>query len=132
MTLGLAEELFFDSFHRRTLERFAHLDHLRLAWIIMRRHGLDSGLPLLRLAIKDFARDDGAANRYHETLTMFWGQIIHHAIQARPDIQDFDKFLNTCTFLADKNLPLRHWTAQSLWSSTARENWLGLDKLALP
>jgi len=132
MTQGPSEKLFFDSFHQRTLERFAHRDHLRLAWIIMRRHGLDLGLHLLRLAIKEFARDQGAANRYHETLTMFWGQIIHHAIQARPDIQDFDRFLNTFTFLADKNLPLRHWTEQSLWSSSARENWLGPDKLAIP
>lgn len=101
------ERLFLDSFHERTLERFFHREHLRLAWNIIREHGLDQGLSILAQGIKEFTEEQGTANQYHETLTMFWGRIIDHAIQERPDVQRFEEFLNAFPFLLEKDLPTR-------------------------
>ena len=124
--------MFLDSFHERTLERFFHREHLRLAWNIIREHGLDQGLSILAQGIKEFTEEQGTANQYHETLTMFWGRIIDHAIQERPDVQRFEEFLNTFPFLLEKDLPTRHWTSARLWSDAARQSWLLPDKLPLP
>jgi hypothetical protein len=118
-----SDRQFAKSFHERTLERFSHPDHLRLAWIIMRGHQLDEGLSLLGQGIRDLAEEQGAVNRYHETLTQFWGRIIHHAVLAHPEIRDFDSFLASFPFLLDKNLPLRHWTTETLWGNSARSSW---------
>ena len=123
---------FLHAFHNRSLERFGHLDHLRLAWIVMRRHELNEGSRLIRNGLKEFAEYQGARNRYHETLTMFWTRIVHHAAQARADIKDFDSFLASSQFLIDKNLPLRHWTSTTLWSDSARAGWMEPDRLPLP
>ena len=98
----------------------------------MREHGPDQGLSMLANGIKEFAGEQGAANKYHETLTMFWGRIIDHAIQERPDVQRFEEFLNVFPFLLEKDLPARHWTSARLWSEAARQSWLPPDKLPLP
>lgn len=126
------DRTFLDSFHERSLDRFPHMDHLRLAWIVMRAHGLDEGLRIIRRGIREFAEYQGAAGRYHETLTMFWGLLVNHAIGAHPEIGNFDEFLASFPFLLDKGLALRHWTNDSLWSNQARARWTEPDLLPLP
>lgn len=132
MKLDEENRRFLNAFHERTLERLSHRDHLRLAWAIMRGHELDEGLELLRRGIKGLAEEQGAVNRYHETLTQFWGRIIHHAVHARTEIRDFDSFLASFPFLLDKTLPLRHWTSEVLWGDPARSAWSEPNIVPLP
>ena len=129
--IGVEDRSFLDAFHRRDVERFSHRDHLRLAWIILKVHGPGEGSNIIRHAIRDFAKDKGAGNLYHETLTTFWAQLVHHAIQTRPDIRGFDELLATLPLLLDKNLPLKHWSSELLWSNPARTVWVEPDLLPL-
>jgi len=127
LSMSAGDRLFIDAFHRRSLERFSHRDHLRLAWIVMSRHGLAEGLNLMRQGIREFAEDQGSANRYHETLTMFWSRLVNHAIENSPSAQTFETFLSSFPFLMDKSLPSRHWSNERLWSDSARAGWLDPD-----
>ena len=127
-----SDQIFFKAFHERTLDQFAHRDHLKLVWIILERHGLEKGMDVIRQGIKDFAEYQGAAGRYHETLTTFWARLTHHAIQSQPSITDFETFLASFPFLLDKDLPLKHWTKESLWSPAARKAWVEPDLRPIP
>jgi hypothetical protein len=118
---------FLKDFHGHKLQSFGHRDHLRLAWALTKPHGLDIAERLIKKGIKEFAEYQGAGNRYHETLTMFWVRIVNHAIQARPDIGNFDVFIESFPFLLDKNLPNRHWTSERLWNDSARASWIEPD-----
>ena len=130
--LSIEDRGFLEAFHDRSLSSFGHRDHLKLAWLIMNRHDAEEGLSVIRTAIREFAEYQGSGNRYHEILTTFWGRIVHHAIQTRPDVPDSDAFLNVFSSLLDKGLPLRHWTTETLWSEKSRASWTEPDLLPLP
>ena len=132
MLFSDSDRMFLEDFHNRKLARFGHQDHLHLAWLILKNHTLDEGLGLIGNAIREFAKDQGAANRYHETLTSFWGRIIAHAIETHLEIDDFQVFLEQFPFLLDKQLALRHWSESLLWSDQSRSNWTPPDLRPLP
>ncbi len=97
----------------------------------LERHEFDQALSLIRDGIKRYAESRGASNLYHETLTVFWLRIVHHAVQAYPDIAEFEAFLDRFPLLQDKGLPLRHWRPETLWSQTARISWAEPDIIRL-
>lgn len=112
--------------------RFGHADHVRLAWIILRNHEFTDAQPIIRDGIEEFAEDQGAPDKFHQTLTIFWTRMIHHAIQSAGGIQDLKSLLRRFPFLADSKLPLRHWKDRTLWSTDARKEWVEPDLSPLP
>lgn len=125
---------FLRAFHESTLssEDFRHHGHLRLAWLVLRRHGLEEALPLLSRGIRQYANSKGASGTYNETLTQFWIRIVNHAIQTNPSDQEFEQFIETFPSLLNKQLPLNHWRQETLSSNRARSDWLEPDLRPLP
>jgi len=125
---------FLGAFHESTLssEDFRHQGHLRLAWLVLRGHGLEEALPLLSSGIRQYASSKGASGTYNETLTQFWIRIVNHAIQTNPSAQEFEQFINTFPILLNKQLPLNHWRRETLSSNRARSDWLEPDLQPLP
>jgi CDP-diacylglycerol--glycerol-3-phosphate 3-phosphatidyltransferase len=113
-------------------ERFHHRDHLRLAWLLVRRLGPAAGSDAVASGIQRFAAHHGHAAKYHETMTRFWARLVAHLAAARPDLTDFDAFLAAFPYLLDKSLPYRHWTPETMGSAAARARWIEPDVLALP
>ena len=113
-------------------ERFRHRDHLRLAWLRLRRDGAEAGSDAVRAGIRRYAAAHGAADRYHETLTTFYLRLVTHAIARRPEVDDFERFLVAFPLLLDTALPSRHWGAETMWSAQARAGWVEPDLLPLP
>lgn len=109
-----------------------HRDHLRLAWLEVRRHGGVSALDLVSGGIRRFAAAHGQGSRYHETLTAFWVRIVAHAVRRHPEIDDFDRFLEVHPLLTDAGLPLRHWSRDALFGAAARAAWREPDVVPLP
>src|SRR5438045_770421 len=93
------------------VDRFHHRDHLRLAWLLVRRSGMEEAARTVSTGIRRYATAHGHAQKYHETITQFWVRIVGHTVQARPEIDRFDAFLAAFPLLADKSLPRRHWSA---------------------
>lgn len=50
-------------------DRFHHEQHVRVAWLFVRRHGMPSALGEFSKALKGFAAAKGAHGLYHETIT---------------------------------------------------------------
>lgn len=81
-------------FEARTLDpaRFGHRDHVRLAWIYLRRHGLLEAIGRYREGLVRFAEHHGVAGRYHETVTWAMVVLTHERIAAAPAVDDFGAF----------------------------------------
>jgi len=127
-----------DDFARAFLEgslpatQFHHRDHLRLAWLLIRRLGPEAAGDAIAAGIRRFAAHHGHAEKYHETLTCFWVRIVGHVVLARPDIADFETLLATFPRLLDTGLPYRHWRRETMGGGEARARWVEPDLLALP
>jgi hypothetical protein len=112
--------------------RFHHRDHLRLAWLLIRRLDVELAGITTASGIQRFAALHGHAEKYHETLTQFWVLIVGHIVHVRPDITEFETFIATFPQLLDKRLPYRHWQRETMGAATARARWVEPDLLALP
>ncbi len=128
------DRAFLRAFHEGMLssEDFRHRSHLRLAWLVLRRHSLEEALHLLPNAIRHYANSKGASGTYSETLTQFWIRIVNHAIQTNPSSQVFEQFLDAFPILLDKQLPFCHWRHETLGGDRARQDWLEPDLRSLP
>ena len=125
---------FLRLFHETNLpgEEFRHRGHLRLAWLILSRHGRRLAEQIVAEEIQRFAEANGASGKYHDTLTRFWVRIVGHAIENAPEARGIDELLARFPFLLDKSLPYRHWQGETFNSDRARVGWVEPDLLPLP
>jgi len=108
---------------------FGHREHIHLAFIAARR---GDAADLLRGWIRQIAASHGAPDRYHETITTAWAQIVAHHVRSAPGIGDFDAFAARFPALLDKALLTRHYSPAALASPTARANWIAPDLAPIP
>lgn len=111
---------------------FRHRDHLRLAWLQVTRLGTEDAAEAVTQGIRRFAAAQGVPDKYHETMTQFWVRVVAYMATARPDLDEFDLFLEAFPQLLDKGLPLRHWERETLMSPAARAAWVEPDVLPMP
>ena len=112
-------------------QNFHHRDPLRLAWIQIRRLGLERASDTVAGAIRQFAAHHGHADRYHDTMTRFWLCVVGLGINRHPALA-FDDLLAAEPHLLDKNLPFRHWTRERMGSDEARRQWVEPDLRLIP
>jgi hypothetical protein len=130
----MTDDEFLHAFFARTLPHaaFRHRDHLRLAWLVARRHGREAAAGILTDGIRRYAAAHGHGAAYHETMTRFWASVVAHAAELHAGVDDFDRFLEAHPALLDRSLPLRHWSREALFDAGARAAWRPPDVLALP
>lgn len=69
-------------------EYFSHEAHLRLAWIHIRRYGVEQAIANITTQIKAYATSLGAAQKYHHTVTVAAVKVVEH-FMGRSDSDDF-------------------------------------------
>ncbi len=86
MSAAAADAAFLDAFDSGHSEGgvFGHRQHLRLAWILICRHGLDAATPEIERRLRDMAAAHGMPERYNRTLTLFWVRLVAHISERRP------------------------------------------------
>jgi len=130
----MTDDEFLHAFFARTLPHaaFHHRDHLRLAWLVARRHGPAAAPRIVAGGIRRYADAHGHGPAYHETMTRFWASAVAYAAELHAGVDDFDRFLDAHPQLLDRSLPLRHWSREALFDPGARAAWRAPDVLALP
>ena len=125
---------FLRFFHDGNLpsEEFRHYGHLRLALLVLSRHGKDDAEQIVAREIQKFAVTNGAPNRYHDTLTRFWVRFVGHVMEKETDVGSSDVLLARFPFLLEKSLPYRHWRGEIFNSDRARAGWVEPDLVPLP
>lgn len=65
-------------------DQLHHAQHVRVAWMFVREHGMPAALGEFSSAIKRFAEAKGAHGLYHETITWAFLLIIAERLARKP------------------------------------------------
>ena len=133
-TAPLAEEEFVQNFENCRLpkEMFHHADHIRLAWIYLRRFGEALAAEHMAQSIARYAAHYGATQKFHITITAAWMRLVAAAWRATPQIFRFEDFVAAHPFLLDSGALKKYYSAELLKSPAARTGWIEPDLCALP
>ena len=121
--------------------RFGHRQHVQLTWLAVRRYGMPAAIRLVSDGIRRTARYAGAPQKYHETISRAWVELVaHHAIgypargARHPAGQeaDFATFAAANPLLLDKRLLTRFDRPATLATPAARTSWVEPDRAPFP
>lgn len=92
----LSDEDFARAFKECTLEPtiFSHEAHLRLAWILIKRHGLLPASEMLCQQIVKFDLLHGKGTKFSKTLTLAAARLVHD-LQKQSQDRTFMDFINS-------------------------------------
>jgi hypothetical protein len=120
-----------DGFERATLsaEHFHHAQHVRVAWLFVRRHGLPDALAAFSAALQRFAIAQGAPHLHHVTVTWAYLLLIHARQQAQPAVT-WEEFasLNADLLTWKPSILDAYYTPGTLWSDFARQTFVMPDR----
>jgi hypothetical protein len=106
-------------------DEFHHRDHLAVAAAYLYANDFQAALDRMRATLTRFAAHHGVSRLYHETLTRFWLLQVEQRLDRRlPLCESVRKIQQE---LADKDLPLRYYSKETLNSAEAREKWMEPD-----
>jgi hypothetical protein len=112
-------------------ERFGHREHLRIAWLVIDRHGPELAAEVVGERLKAMAIAAGVAPLYNETMTRFWIRLLAH-VRAATGVESIDEAIAKVPMLLDKNLAQRHWSRTVMFGPEARAAWVEPDLVPLP
>lgn len=78
----MTDDEFLAAFESCTLDEFHHRDHIKVAYLYLRRYPLDDAIAKVRaglqaLAVAWSAPVDDLEKGYHETMTQAWVRLVH-------------------------------------------------------
>ncbi|KAJ6633979.1 ADP-ribosylation factor [Pseudolycoriella hygida] len=121
-------EEFIEKFKKQNVSPFDHRASLRAIWSYLKTYG--------RKATLDIIFNDIKANNanWNETLTYFWIQIVHYALETMKNpTNDFVGFLlMNPQLLNESELPLAYYKKETLFSEQAKESFVLPDVKQLP
>jgi hypothetical protein len=112
--------------------RFGHRQHVHLAFLAARRHGTKRAPDVMCDWIGQIARQHGAPQKYHATMTIAWARLVAYHVGDDPSVSDFGAFAALHPALLDKDLLARHYAGPTLRSDAARAAWVPPDLAELP
>lgn len=121
------------SFESGTIRRedWRHAEHLTVACYYAFHHSFEEACDRMRGGIsnllKAFKIDLTKETPYHETLTIFWMQKIFDAIKNRNGASFLDTTNRVLEIGGDKDLPLKVYSRELLFSDEARKNFVESD-----
>jgi hypothetical protein len=104
---------------------FHHCDHVRLAWICVRRFGLSQAEEKLLRGIRNMAERAGVPEKFLHTTTVAWVRLV--AARLGGGNETFGNWIAEWPELMNKNILDHHYSAGILESSQARNGWLEPD-----
>ena len=109
---------------------FSHEAHLRLAWIHLRRYGLEQAIENVSRQLKQYVALLGAQDKYNETLTVAAVRAVYHFMLRLPEA-GFDVLMDTFPRLKNnfKGLMAAHYGFDIYQSALAKREYLQPDLL---
>lgn len=109
---------------------FHHRDHVRLAWLYLRRHPPVEALTRFAGSLKRFATANGHPGLYHETITWAFLLLIHERM-ARGEATAWEEFAagNPDLLVWKPSILDRYYTPETLGSELARRVFVMPDRI---
>lgn len=123
----LSDDEFLAGFEAATLTKFHHADHIRAAWIYLRRLPSPQAAERMAGSLRHFAAVKGTHQKYHETITHAWMLLIADAFEQDRQATDFNAFTAAHPELLDIHTLGRFYSSQSLATSSARTSFVPPD-----
>lgn len=128
------DESLLRSFEDGTLPAgsFHHREHVRLAWLYLRRHEVLDALGRFRAGLKRSAAANGRADLYHETITWAYVLLINERMRRGGGGEaEWEEFAAENGDLLDwkRNILAEYYGEQTLGSAFAREVFVMPDRV---
>ena len=108
-------------------ENFHHVSHLHIAWVYLAESSsVYQAANKMRDTLRRFAAAAGKPQKYHETITLFWVQLLSRA-HAASRAECLEDIIHANPQLLEKNFPLAYYSAKRLFSDEARTSWVAPD-----
>lgn len=124
MEIAMTDDEFVRSFEDRTLPNsaFHHRDHVRLAWVYLRRHPALEALTRFTTGLQRFATFNGHPGLYHETITWAYLFLIHERMADAPEGETFEAFAERSPdlFAWKPSILERYYDSETLRTERAR------------
>jgi len=129
----LNDDVFEEQFRSCVLEAslFNHEAHLRLAWIHIRRYGVEKAVENICEQLQNFVKSLGAADKYNHTLTVAAIRAVNHFYN-KTEAENFETFIlkNPRLKFNFRELIAAHYETDIFKSETAKRQWLEPELLA--
>lgn len=114
-------------------EDFDHRAHVRLAYAYLVEMEDEAALSSLRTALRRFLDHHGVPpSKYHETMTRAWLLAVRHFMETSSGVLSADAFIDANPKLLDPEIMLTHYSADLLFSKTARADFVEPDLEDIP
>ena len=109
-----------------------HKEHVRLAFLYLRQHGPAQARDRIQETILRYATSQGAAHKYHVTVTLAWMVLVEHAALTLPPQATWQDLLEASPRLLSKSALEQYYSKELLASDAARQSFVEPDLAALP
>ena len=128
----MTDDEFLAAFEARTLEEFHHRDHIKVAYLYLRRHPLDDAIAKVRtglqaLAVAWKAPVDDLEKGYHETMTQAWVRLVHLALRDHKSSESADAFCDQQPKLMEKTYLQSFYSRERLTTWEAKRGFIEPD-----
>jgi hypothetical protein len=111
---------------------FHHADHVRLAWLYVRRYGASEAESLLLAGIRKLAIGAGVPGKFLYTTTVAWVRLVAAANREATTDHKFEEWIAGHAELLDQRLLEKYYSIGKLEGEPARSRWLDPDLAPLP
>ncbi len=127
------DDEFLTAFEARTLDALPHRDHIKVAYLYLRRYPLDDAIAKVRaglqaLAIAWDAPVDNLEKGYHETMTQAWVRLVHLTLNADGAAECADAFCDQYPSLIQKTLLDVFYSRERLVTWEAKRQFVEPDR----
>ena len=112
--------------------RFGHREHVQLAWTYLRSLPRGQARSAMQRSIRHLAQAHDAPDRYHETLTLAWMDVVDLHLDRGTSGESFDEFIEHNERLLDSHLLEHHYSRDLLNSGRARQEYVAPDLQPFP
>jgi hypothetical protein len=128
----MSDDEFLAAFEARTIREFHHRDHIKVAYLYLRRHPLEDAITKVRtglqaLAVAWGAPVDDLEKGYHETMTQAWVRLVNLRLTARAAAESADAFCDQQPQLMLKNLLQSFYSRERLFTWEAKRDFVEPD-----
>ena len=112
---------------------FDHSAHLKLAYVYLVENDIETAHNLMRDTLRSFLNHNGVdPSKYHETMTRAWILAVRLFIEATPDTESADSFIEQNPEMLDSKIMMTHYSAEVLFSDEARSEFVEPDLSPIP
>lgn len=132
------DDFFFTEFLacRWPFEKWHHRDHVKLAYLFLRRYSYAEAMsqigPAIRAHNAAHHRPESLTRGYHETLTQVWLRLVHFTLCQFGPAASADEFFDQHPELWQWQIVRLYYSTERLWSREAKAEFVEPDLAPLP